>query len=125
METLKEKRLREEILKVEIDLRYVSDPDKFLQQLNETLKQFGIDKQSLELIPIFFPEKKWDIPRSTFINLSATKDTCTKLTEWRRDKNNLIVHASDGELLIINETKLDEWRLQQNRKENQTHKRKA
>jgi hypothetical protein len=120
METLKEKPLREEILKAEIDLRRVTDPEKFLQKLNELLRQFGVDKQSLELIPIFFPNKKWYVPRSTFISLSVPKDTYTKLRQWRQDKDDLIIDASNGELLILNETKLSQWRL---RKEKQTKKR--
>lgn len=118
METLKEKPLKEEILKLEVDLRRITDSDKFLQQLEETLKRFGIDKASVELIPIF-SEKKWHVPESTFINLSATKDTCTRLRQWRRDKDELIIDASNGELLILNETKLAKWRL---RKEKQTKK---
>jgi hypothetical protein len=118
METLKEKPLREEILKVEVDLRHVTNPDKFLQELNELLKRFGVDKSGLELIPIFF-EKHWDIPRSTFMSLSVSKETCTRLTQWQRSKDDLIIHASNGELLILNDTKLNQWRL---KKEKQTPK---
>jgi tricorn protease-like protein len=120
METVEQKPLREEILKVEVDLRHVKDPDNFLQQLKQTLKQFDIDKCSLELIPIFFPGKKWYVPENTFVSLSVAKDTCVKLSQWDHNKDSLIVHANDGELLILNKTKLDEWRFKQNMKETRT-----
>lgn len=116
METLKEKPLREEVVKLEIELRRGKDREKLLQQLKQTLREFGIDNYSLERIPIFF-EKKWDIPESTFVSLSVPKDTCTKLSRWRRNNDSLIIDASNGELLVLNETKLDEWRSKQNERE--------
>ena len=122
MEKLEEKTLRQEIVKVEVDLRRVKNPEKLLQQLKETLKEFGVDKQSLELIPIFFPKKKWAIPQSTFIAVSVPKDTSTKLRLWRHSKDRLIIDANDGELLILNETKLDEWHFKQKKKEQNQQK---
>lgn len=110
MEIAEEKPLRKEILKVEVDLRNVKKPKLLLENIKETLIEFCGDKASLELIPIFSDEK-WFIPKSTFVNLSVTKDTCEKLRRWKLDKDSLMIDASNGKLLIINEIKLNERQL--------------
>lgn len=56
----------------------------------------------------FNGRRKWDIPRSCFILLALPREEHAKLKAWRQKNDSLIIDAChDGEVLILNTTKLD------------------
>ena len=56
----------------------------------------------------FFNGRKWAIPKNTFIVSALPKEQWSKLRKWR-DKDDLVTidTMKDGEILILNQTRLD------------------
>jgi len=57
----------------------------------------------------FAGRRKWHIPRSCFILFALPQEEHAKLKAWRQKNDSLIIDAKhDGEVLILNEKKLNE-----------------
>jgi hypothetical protein len=55
--------------------------------------------------------RKWKIPKSVFILFALPREEWRKLKNWRVDNDSYCVDVlSDGEVIILNETKMAKWR---------------
>ena len=60
---------------------------------------------------VFYPGRKFAIPRSCFVLFALPNHEWKKLEDWNKKKNNVqIATAPDGEVFLMNETKLVKWR---------------
>jgi hypothetical protein len=60
---------------------------------------------------VFYPGRKFAIPRSCFVLFALPKHEWKKLDEWNRKKDKIaIAPAPEGEIFLLNEKKLEKWR---------------
>lgn len=75
-------------------------PNKLANQLLESEVNRKFNK--------YFDGRKWFIPKNTFIVSALPKEQWSKLREWRdKDDRVTIDTMKDGEILILNQTRLD------------------